>query len=377
VQRRKFLRNAGAAGAALLAGCSAEPTDGGSDSTTAETTETTTAETTTEGTTTGTTTQEPETLRVATYPSYVDAPSSSAGAYLKEEFDSRFDATLEWVPQEEELNYYIQRRQQGADIDADAYAGVRQMDLVRIEQQLDDALFQETQPSALPNGQYIKDAYRFDADQRVIPTGGSYVSLVYDEEVVTPETYDDIASASETLLLPSPGATTTGRMFLLMTIHEFGEDGYLDYWERLNDNLTVTGDWGSAYAAYENREAPMIMSYSTDQVYASRGDAPMSRHQVGFPNGQGYSYIGGAARFADAEHPELANEFLNFLLEPDIQARAAELNVGIPATTNADTTEEYAQYVYEPETTVRFSKERLANNLDSWTSEWSRQFASN
>jgi len=348
MQRRAFLRNAGAAGAALLAGCGSAPT----------------------GSTDGT-------LQVATYPSYVDAPSSSAGSYLKEEFDSRFDATLEWIPLEGELNHFIQRRQQGVGIDADVYAGIRQMDLVRIEQQLEEPLFQATPPSELENGGSLKDDYLFDSDERVIPTGGSYVSLVYDEDAVQPETYEDIAESDQDILIPSPPSTTTGRMFLLMTINQFGEDGYLDYWSRLSENLTVTGDWGSAYTAYENREAAMITSYSTDQVYASQGDSPMSRHQIGFPNGQGYSYIGGAARFANTDKPDLANKFLNFLLEPEVQAEMAQLNVGIPATTNAALPEDYSKYVYEPETTVRFSKERLANNLSTWTNEWSEQFASN
>ncbi len=347
MQRRRFLEGAGAAGAALLAGCSGAPT------------------------------ADENTLQVATYPSYVDAPSSSAGGYIKEEFDSRFDATLEWIPLDGELNHFIQRRQQGVGIDADVYAGIRQMDLVRIEQELEEPLFQATAPNELENGSNLKDDYLFDSDNRVIPTGGSYVSLVYDEDVVTPETYEDIATTDETLLLPNPSTTTTGRMFLLMTINQFGEDSYLDYWDGLYDNVTVTGDWGAAYAAYENEEAPMIMSYSTDQVYASQGDSPMSRHQVGFPNGQGYSYIGGAARFANTDKPELANDFLNFLLEPDVQAEMAQLNVGIPATTNAALPEDYSQYVYEPETTVRFSKERLANNLGTWTTEWSQAFSSN
>ena len=51
----------------------------------------------------------------------------------------------------------------------------------------------------------------------------------------------------------------------MWTIAEYGDPGYLEFWERLAPNLlTVTGGWSAAYSQYEAGEAPMMVSYSTD-----------------------------------------------------------------------------------------------------------------
>jgi thiamine transport system substrate-binding protein len=391
MQRRRFLRRAGASGVALLAGCSAERVedggDGGSGTNTTETTTTTTGEdttTTTTGDGDGTTTAESTpTLTVATYPAFVDAPSTSPGPWLKEEFESRFDATLEWAAPEGELNHYIQRKTQGAPIEADVYAGLVPMDMVRVDQKLsgDRTLFQPTDPSGLSNADRVDDRYYFDAENRAIPFDASFVSFVYDETAVdAPRTYRDLTSPAyeDALLLPNPQSAITGKMFLLMTIHRFGADGYLDYWAELADNgLHVLGSWSDAYAAYSNGEAPIVVSYSTDQVYAARNDQDMSRHQIAFPNDQGYAYVDGAARFADTDRPELGRTFIEFLLQPDVQAEISQRNVALPVVDNATLPPDYEELVHRPAEPVSFDEERLAKNLDTWVDEWSRQIAGN
>jgi len=383
MERRRFLRQAGAGGVALLAGCSAEQVenggDGGTDTTTATGEDTTTTTTAEEGATT--TAASTPTLTVATYPAFVDAPSTSPGPWLKQAFESRFDATLEWTAPEGELNHYIQRKAQGAPIEADVYAGLTPMDVVRIEEKLSEPLFQPTDPSALANADHVDERYHFDSENRAIPFDASFVSFVYDETAVdAPETYRALTKPAyeDALLLPNPQSAVTGRMFLLMTIHRFGSEGYLDYWKQLSANgLHVLGSWSDAYAAYSEGEAPVVVSYSTDQVYAARNDQDMSRHQIAFPENQGYAYVDGAARFADTDRPELGRTFVEFLLRPEVQAEIAQRNVALPVVDNAALPADYDELVHRPEEPVTFSDERLAANLDSWVDEWSRQIASN
>ena len=102
LSRRAALSGLGGAALTGLAGCIGSPTGSG-----------------------------PDTVRVGTYQAYVDAPSTSAGAWVKEEFEKRHDLTLEWVVRENELTDFIQRRQEGVPLEADAYLGVTPQDLVR------------------------------------------------------------------------------------------------------------------------------------------------------------------------------------------------------------------------------------------------------
>lgn len=376
--RRRFLTTAGATGAAaLLAGCSAEPTDDGTptDSTPTDGGETTETETET-GTTTGP--SEPATLVVGTYQAFVDSPSTSPGAWVKERFESEFDATLVWQTPPNDVNYYVERTNAGVDTEADAYVGLNADDLVRVDDALSESLFAD--PGEIARRDRVREGLEFDPEGRAIPYDTGYISLVYDStETEAPETFDGLLEAEHEgeLIAQNPGESTTGRAFLLHTVHRYGDD-YLDFWADLQDNgVRVLGSWNDAYAAWMGGEAPMVVSYSTDQVFASQEGADLDEHQIRFLNDEGYANPEGMAAFADANEPELAREFMAFLLRPEIQGEIAQRNVQFPAVDDADLPEEYAQYAHEPPTAVTFGYDELAEGLDEWVSGWERQFAGN
>ncbi|WP_415381690.1 thiamine ABC transporter substrate-binding protein [Halosimplex sp. TS25] len=393
MDRRRFVKAAGAGVAGLIAGCSAEPTgdgdatdtsDGSTDSGDGSTDSTGTAD----GTVTGTASGGTPVLRVGTYPSFVDAPSSSPGPWLKEQFEAEHDVELKWFPPESNMDYFLQRRQQNVTIDTDLFLGLTPENLVKADRGTGDgeSLFTSVDTSALSNAGHVVDDYRFDPQERAIPVGASYISLVYNQNALdergvgAPETFDDLASDpyENGLLVPNPQNSETGKEFLFWTIDHFGEDGYLDYWSRLMDNGTqILKDWGTAYDAYSNDEAPMVVSYSTDQVYADRYDQDMARHQVGFPNGEGYAYVEGAAPFAGTDKMGLATEFIDFVLQPDVQAEIAQRNVALPAVDNADLPKDFDDLVHEPETIVSFGYDELMGNVEPWLNDWSQQIASN
>ena len=389
MDRRRFLTTAGAGAAGLLTGCSVESTDSGGTDTDAAgtTTDSGTDSGTAEGTVTGTASGEQPTLRVGTYGSFVDAPSTSPGGWLKEQFESEFDATLEWFAPDGGMNYFLQRRQQGVTIDTDLYLGLTPETLVQADTATEggDPLFTSVDSGALSNANNIVDDYRFDPQERAIPFGASYISLVINQNtldergVSQPETFDDLTTSDyeDGLLVPNPQNSETGLEFMFWTIDHFGEDGYLDYWSDLVANGTeIVQDWGSAYAAYSEGEAPMVVSYSTDQVYADQSGADMAEHQIGFPNGEGYAYLEGMAPFAGTDRSELAVEFMNFVLRPEIQAEIAQRNVALPAVDNADLPADFDDLVYEPDEIVNFGYDDLLGNVDGWLEEWSQQIAS-
>ncbi|MGM0397607.1 MAG: thiamine ABC transporter substrate-binding protein [Halobacteriota archaeon] len=324
---------------------------------------------------------EPDTLRVGTYQAYVDAPSTSAGEWVKTEFEDRYDYTLEWVVRENELTDFIQRRQEGAPLEADAYLGVTAQDLVKADANLDDPLFTGFETDEIANAANIEDHYHFDPDRRVLPTGASYVAIVYDETVVdAPPTFDALRDPAyeDQLLLANPQSTATGLLFLLWTVNTVGADSYLGYWQDLMDNgVTVLGSWSSAYNAYLQEEAAMVVSYSTDQVYAASEGQDMARHQIAFPNDQGYAYVDGLGKFATTDRHELVQTFADFMLEPDVQRKTAVDNVGIPTVSNATLPEDIRQYAHVPDEPVQLSYDVLAEHMTEWRDAWAEQVATN
>ncbi|WP_123533982.1 thiamine ABC transporter substrate-binding protein [Halosimplex salinum] len=387
MDRRRFVKAVGAGVAGLAAGCSAEPTEDGSTETTDDATDSPTQSGTAEGTVTGTMSGQTPVLRVGTYSSYVDAPSTSPGPWLKEQFEAEYDAELQWFAPEGNMDYFLQRRQQNVTIDTDLFLGLTPENLVKADRETGegDSLFTSVDTGDLSNESHVVDDYRFDPQDRAIPVGASYISLVYNQNLLDergiggPETFDDLTSEpyEDGLLVPNPQNSETGLEFLFWTVDQFGEDGYLDYWSDLMDNGTqVLKDWGTAYDAYSNGEAPMVVSFSTDQVYADRYDQDMAEHQIAFPNGQGYAYLEGAAPFTGTDKLDLATEFIDFVLQPEMQAEIAERNVGLPSVDNATLPDDYYDFVHEPDEIVSFGYDELMGNVEPWLNDWSQQIAS-
>jgi len=390
--RRRFLTIGGAAGAVALAGCSAEQTDDGADDDGA-------GDTDEAGADAGDDTDESDdgdaeetpTLTVATYDSFIDAPSVSPGEWLKEEFESRFDAELEWATPDNEINHYIERERSGAGVDADVYVGFNTDDLVRIDEELDDGLFAEA--GDIDGLDDVREGLRFDPFDRAVPFDTGYISLVYDgTQTEAPATFDGLLDDEHTgaLIAQNPGSSATGQAFLLHTIHRFGDGGaidgedgdagydYLDYWADLQENdVRVLGSWGDSYSAWSEGEAPMVVSYSTDQVFADMEGADLDEHQIRFLNDQAYANPEGMAVFNDADHPDLAREFMSFMLEPAVQGEIAERNVAFPATDTAELPDDYADLAQEPDDPVTFTYEELQGAVGDWVSDWERQFAGN
>ena len=317
------------------------------------------------------------TLTVATYSSFTG--EDTAGNWLKSAFEAEHSgATVEFVTPENGVNQYIQRAKQGAPIDADVYVGLNTSELVRVSQQLDEPLFR-TVTDGLDRTDTVKDELNVDPNGRAIPYDTGYISLVYNEdEIEEPPTFESLLESryEGDLITQNAQQSDPGRAFLLWSIITQGEDGYLDYWERLVDNgVTVISDWEPAYQAYMDGEAPMVVSYSTDQVFYHGPDVNMAKHRIGFLNDQGYANPETMALFADSGSSDLGRQFMNFVLTERAQSEIAVRNVQFPAVEGVTPGESFAKYAKEPPEPVTFSYDELAGSVGTWVEEWARVVA--
>ncbi|MCT9094874.1 thiamine ABC transporter substrate binding subunit [Haloarchaeobius sp. HME9146] len=382
MRRRDFVSAVAAAGGLGLAGCLTNDGSGGTDGNGGGT-----ATTTSQAAQKTTTTGEPSgTLTVATYESFVESPSSSPGAWIKEQFEAQYDdVTIEWKTPKNGVTEYVQRRSEGVSVDADVYVGLNVDDLVTIDDTLGEKrLFGELPRSDVSNAARVRSELEFDDPKgRVLPYDTGYISLVYDKgRVDAPQTFEDLTTDpySGTLLAQNAQNTDSGQAFMLWTVATMGEDSYIDYWKELqNNDVKILGSWWSAYSAYLDGERPIVVSYSTDQVYANRDDLDMSKHQVGFLNDQGYANPEGMAVFQNTDKPRLATEFLNFMLASETQAELAVRNVQFPAVSDDHVSlpASFDDYAFRPPETVAYTYEELKGNLSTWTEEWAKTIASN
>ena len=316
-------------------------------------------------------------LTVGTYDSFIDAPSDSPGEWIRDEFESRHDVELKWETPSQELNHYVERHNQGAEIDAELFLGVRPQNLVRADENIDGDLFASTDESELSNAADIGEEFYFDPHDRVIPTFQSHCGIVYDGRSLSePASFEDLLSEEYegNLALSNPNGSTTGLLFFLWTVNEFGEERAIDYWNDLVDNdARILDSWDDVYNRFTEGESEAVVSYTNDRVFAKRFGNDLDKHQVALLNGQGYTNMAGMARFAAGTNDELAYEFMDFILEPEVQAVIAERNVTGPVNTETELPEVYEEYAVDPEEPVFFGYEELEDNLSTWLRNWERE----
>lgn len=372
MKRREALKAGATAGLGLLAGCA-----GTGDGTTTTTTATTEPTTTTATTSRGLSGQ----LDVATYSSFVDDPGATTGVWIKEQFEKAHpDVTINYLTPSSEINYFIQRKKMGVAIDADVYVGLNPFKLVRAANELGDVALFDPVADELDNVDHVLDDLWFDPQNRVVPYDTGYISLVYDgTDVEGPATFDELATPhyASRLLAQNAQTSATGKAFLLWSIHTVGPENYLDYWQRLVENgARILKDWWAAYSAFPEQR-PIVVSYSNDRVYAHRAGKNLEKHKIGFLNDQGYANPQGMARFADAENPELAARFLDFLLSKRVQSKIPVLNVQFPATDWAEPPASFTKYARRPPEPVTYSYDQLKGTLQPWIQQWAKRIATN
>jgi thiamine transport system substrate-binding protein len=101
-----------------------------------------------------------------------------------------------------------------------------------------------------------------------------------DSGVAVPEELSDLTKPeySGLLTVENPATSSPGLAFMMGTIAEFGEDGWLEFWSGLADNdVDVVSGWDEAYyvsfsAFGSGGSRPLVVSYASsppaDMVFA-------------------------------------------------------------------------------------------------------------
>ena len=319
--------------------------------------------------------QSEEPLTVYTYDSFVSFGAADVITSAFQEAtgrDVRFVATADSRTM---LSRLISERDSGGT-PADAFVGVEVNDLGTARE---NDVFQRLSEKDVPNLQSVPDDIRFDPENRLIPYEHGFITLVYDSEQIdpadVPRTFDELLDERyrDSLIVEDPRTSSPGLSFLLWTIAQRGEDGYIEYWQQLMPNvLTITQGWSQAFGLFTDGEAPMMVSFSTDHTFdVIVNDSDHIR--VRTLDDQAYRTIFGMGVVRGTDQPDLAREFLNVVLSSDVQSQLSETEWMIPASDNARVRNVWWQNVVVPDDPVLLPSERVTENLDDWVDRWVRE----
>ncbi|MCX7750212.1 MAG: thiamine ABC transporter substrate-binding protein [Candidatus Bipolaricaulota bacterium] len=255
---------------------------------------------------------------------------------------------------------------------ADVFVGLADVEVPRA---LARNVFRPLDPGRLQNLRDVPPELRIGGDRFVVPYDHGYVTLVYDAralpEELVPRTLTDLLrpELKGKIVLQDPRTSSPGLSFFLWTIVRYGE-GWPAFWEKLLRNvLTVTRGWSESFDMLEAGEAPIGVSYATDEAYAqiTYGER---RFRVLTPEGEGFRQVEYMGIVRTTTKVELAHALLDLILSPEIQELIPTSQWMFPANARARVPEEFARYAVIPARPVTLDPETIAQNLSGWLRTW-------
>ncbi|MBK7895747.1 MAG: thiamine ABC transporter substrate-binding protein [Anaerolineaceae bacterium] len=232
----------------------------------------------------------------------------------------------------------------------------------------------------------IPDALKLDPGNRLLPVDYGDVCLNYDKawfaenNLPLPQSLADLTDPmyAGLLVVQNPATSSPGLAFLLATIAEFGEPGYLDFWADLRANdVLVTNGWEEAYygsfSVASDGERPLVVSYaSSPPAEVIFADPPVDEAPSAslVAPGMCFRQIEFVGILAGTEKRELAEKLVDFILGEQFQADMP-LNMFVyPANENAELPAEFVAWTQVPEETAVLSPTTIDANREQWIEAW-------
>jgi thiamine transport system substrate-binding protein len=268
---------------------------------------------------------------------------------------------------------------------ADAFYGVDNSFLSRA---LGADIFE---PYASPALAGIPGDLQLDAgSNRLLPVDFGYVVFNYDKKYFAekglplPQSLRDLAKADYNglVVVENPATSSPGMAFLLTTVAAFGETGnytYLDFWRDLRKNqVLVTDGWEDAYNGHFSGgsgkgDRPLVVSYATSpaaEVYFADpkpADAPTANL---LPPGQTFRQIEFAGILKGTQNPDLARQWLDFMLGEQFQADIPLQMWVYPARSGTPLPEVLTKYAQVPAQPASITPEQIEAGREKWLKAW-------
>ena len=231
---------------------------------------------------------------------------------------------------------------------------------------------------------------RLDPGNRLLPVDFGYVTLNYDKKyfadnnIPLPQSLADLTKPAYKGLLAveNPATSSPGLSFLLATVATFGEQGdytYLDFWRDLRANDVYVADgWEDAYygqfsGGSGQGDHPLVVSYATSpaaEVYFADPKPTESPTGNIAPAGGSFQQIEFAGLLKGAKNPDLARQWLDFMLGGDFQADIPLQMWVYPARTGTPLPDVFTQHAQAPSQPLQLSPEQIDAGRDAWLKAW-------
>lgn len=295
----------------------------------------------------------------------------SLGGTLRRLIESHFAETYGVTVTMERIGdtgtLYTQTFLERDDPRADVVIGLDESFLPRIRR---DRLFEPFEPSAI---ELVRPELAVAEDWLVTPFDFGFITLNYNAELLPepPSSWDDLLDERfrNSIIMLHPGTSSPGRNFLLATIAEFGEDGFVEFWETLAPNiLTVTSGWSEGYGLYTQGEAPMVVSYETSPAFHRAFEDTDQFRSIIFDN-RAYMQIEVAGIVRGARNRLNAERLIDFIVSEEFQSEIPFTQFMYPIHPAVELPQAFLDGNVDVEG-VRLDNDLIEANFTTWLEAW-------
>jgi len=206
-------------------------------------------------------------------------------------------------------------------------------------------------------------------DKTFVPYDWGYFSFVHNADAAVPANFKDLAASDVKIVIQDPRSSTPGLGLLMWVKAAYGDEAPA-IWADLSDNIvTVTKGWSEAYGQFLEGEADMVLSYTTSPAYHLIAEEDASKAAALFDEGH-YMQVEVAGKLAASDHPELADQFLAFMVSEAFQSIIPTTNWMYPAVTPAAGLPAGFETLVQPGKSLLLTEDEAASVRDAALEEW-------
>lgn len=297
-------------------------------------------------------------LTVYTYDSFVT--DWGPGPAIETAFEAECACDLQFVGNGDGAALLARVMLEGPRTDADIVLG------------LDTSLITEARQTGVFTDHGVETVFDLPIawdDQQFLPYDWGYFAFIGNAGADAPKTIAELAVSDIKIVIQDPRSSTPG-LGLLMWVQAAYPDDSQAIWEALADNIvTVTPGWSEAYGLFLEGEADAVLSYTTSPAYHIYAEEDETKTAWAFSEGH-YMQVEVAAKLASSDQPELAAQFMAFIVSDAFQSVIPRTNWMYPVVVpDAGLPNEF-QGLTTPEKSLLFAPAEVASIRDAALEEW-------
>ena len=209
-------------------------------------------------------------------------------------------------------------------------------------------------------------------DDTFVPFNYSHTAFIYDNTKLDGFTsFEDLLNAPDDVrvVIQDPRSSISGLALVLWVNAVYGDESEAA-WARLAPKIvTVTQGWSEAYGLFTDGEADVVLSFTTSPAYHIIAEEDLSKSAAIFDEGH-YFFVELAAKVEGTDQPELADQFMAFILTEEFQTLIPTTNWSFPAALPMDQWPEGFQELPQPETVLFYNEDEAAALRDQAIEAW-------